>query len=87
MPSTNYIMTFSILGVDNLQSAVKIQDRTECIDFRAKCVLCTMYCAHYQFLLLSSVEAKLLQMRTHEILLDIKDYSQIENKKYLFCTQ
>lgn len=34
-----------MLGVDNLQSAVKIQDRTEFIDFRAEYeenVLCTL---------------------------------------------
>jgi hypothetical protein len=47
-----------MLGVDNLQSAVKIQDRTEFIDFRAEYE--EMCCAHYQFLLLNSVEAKLL---------------------------
>jgi len=38
-------MTFSILAVDNLQSAVKIQDRTEFIDVRAEYeenVLCTL---------------------------------------------
>lgn len=78
-------MTFSILGVDNLQSAVKIQDRKECIDFRAKCELCTLPIPF----LFNSVEAKLLQMWTHKILFDIKHYSQVENKKYVlvFCTQ
>ena len=38
-------MTFSMLGMDNLQSAVKIQDRTKFIDFRAEYeenVLCTL---------------------------------------------